>query len=74
MIIGNPILVPGNGSGTGVLITKTITGNGTYLASNDNADGYSQVIINVPVGKITHLVNTTYEYSLQAKNSVEQGE
>ena len=29
------------------LITKTITENGTYNASEDNADGYSQVTVNV---------------------------
>lgn len=30
------------------LITKSITANGTYNASSDNADGYSQVTVNVP--------------------------
>ena len=30
------------------LTTKTITTNGTYSASSDNADGYSQVVVNVP--------------------------
>ena len=30
------------------LITKTITSNGTYTASSDNADGYSSVTVNVP--------------------------
>lgn len=38
-------------SGQGpTLITKTITSNGVYNASSDNADGYSQVTVNVPVG------------------------
>lgn len=32
------------------LITKTITANGTYSASSDNADGYSSVTVNVPSG------------------------
>lgn len=32
------------------LITKTISANGTYNASSDNADGYSQVTVNVPTG------------------------
>lgn len=32
------------------LITKTITANGTYSASSDGADGYSQVTVNVPTG------------------------
>ena len=39
----------GNISGGGsTLITKSITANGTYSASADNADGYSSVTINVP--------------------------
>ena len=33
------------------LITKTITANGTYNASADNADGYSSVTVNVPMPK-----------------------
>lgn len=32
------------------LTTKTITANGTYNASSDNADGYSSVVVNVPSG------------------------
>lgn len=32
------------------LTTKTITANGTYNASSDGADGYSQVTVNVPTG------------------------
>ncbi len=31
-----------------VLTTKSITANGTYNASSDNADGYSSVEVNVP--------------------------
>ena len=34
---------------TFVLTTKTITENGTYNASADNADGYSQVTVALPV-------------------------
>lgn len=30
-----------------VLIEKTVTANGTYDASDDDADGYSQVVVNV---------------------------
>lgn len=36
------------GGGGTTLITKTITANGTYNASSDNADGYSQVTVTVP--------------------------
>lgn len=32
---------------TAVLVTKSITENGTYAASSDNADGYSSVVVNV---------------------------
>lgn len=34
--------------GGSVLITKSITENGTYNASADNADGYSSVAVSVP--------------------------
>jgi hypothetical protein len=44
-----------NGGGTGggggtsaTLIKKPITANGTYSARNDGADGYSEVVVNVP--------------------------
>ena len=30
------------------LVTKEITENGTYNATDDNADGYSSVVVNVP--------------------------
>lgn len=35
------------GGGGATLITKTITENGTYDATDDNADGYSEVTVNV---------------------------
>lgn len=35
------------------LITKSITSNGTYNASSDNADGYSSVTVNVSGGSST---------------------
>lgn len=38
----------GGSSGGATLIEKTITENGTYLASQDDADGYSLVDVNVP--------------------------
>lgn len=39
-----------SGEGSAILITKDIVANGTYNASNDNADGYSSVTVNVPTG------------------------
>ena len=41
---------PVSGSATKVLTTKTVTANGTYNASSDNADGYSSVTVNVSGG------------------------
>ena len=40
----------GSGGSTPTLITKSITQNGTYNASSDNADGYSEVEVNVSGG------------------------
>ena len=37
-----------SGGGGSTLITKNISANGTYNASSDNADGYSQVTVAVP--------------------------
>lgn len=36
------------GGGSATLITKTINTNGTYDASDDDADGYSEVTVSVP--------------------------
>lgn len=38
------------GGGGSTLITKTITTNGTYSAEDDDADGYSEVTVNVHTG------------------------
>lgn len=38
------------GGGSATLITKEITANGTYNASDDSADGYSSVTVNVSSG------------------------
>jgi len=40
----------GGGNSDATLITKTITVNGTYSAEDDNADGYSEVVVNVSSG------------------------
>ena len=39
-----------SGGGSSTLISKTITQNGTYDPANDNADGYSEVTVNVSGG------------------------
>lgn len=41
-------LTGSGGGGDATLITKTITANGTYSAEDDDADGYSEVTVNVP--------------------------
>lgn len=40
----------GGGGGGSVLVPKTVTENGTYDPADDNADGYSEVTVNVPTG------------------------
>lgn len=40
------------------LITATFTENGTYKASNENADGYSSVDVNVPVPDLSQTTAT----------------
>ena len=42
-----------------VLIEKTITANGTYNASSDNADGYNHILVQVTTGGA---VNPNYEW------------
>ena len=61
----------GGGSSDATLIAKTITANGTYSASDDNADGYSEVTVNLPVTwetktdqDITISFDGTYNYAV----------
>lgn len=55
----NGELVTGTASGGGAtLITKSITANGTYNASSDNADGYSSVTVNVSGGGLVYETGT----------------
>ena len=60
-LTGNIVLTDSSsGSGSSTLITKTISANGTYNASNDNADGYSSITVNVPNSfSINDVSNTT---------------
>lgn len=45
------------GSGS-TLITKSIAANGTYDAQDDDADGYSQVTVNVPAPSVPFVIGT----------------
>lgn len=51
----------GGGGGSATLITKTITANGTYSASDDDADGYSSVTVNVSGGGASNFVTGTFK-------------
>lgn len=43
---------------TPTLITKQITANGTYAVADDNADGYSEVTVNVDLKAfVNNIVN-----------------
>lgn len=44
------------GGGSAVLIEKSVTANGVYNASDDQADGYSKVTVNVPAPVSTYNV------------------
>ena len=57
--------IPTGGGST--LITKSITENGTYDASDDNADGYSEVTVSVPTGSL--LVRGTFTPSSSDKGT-----
>lgn len=48
-----------SGGEPSVIIPKTITANGIFNASDNNADGFNPVIVNVPIGEITE--NPLYE-------------
>ena len=56
-MIGKTNAISGGG-GSVVLISKTITENGTYLASSDSADGYSSVTVDVSNFKKYHVEQT----------------
>jgi len=51
--MSNIIKVGGGGGGSSVIVSKSITQNGTYNASADSADGYNPVIVNVSGGGAT---------------------
>jgi len=54
----NEVSSGGGGGGGSTLIEKSISANGTYNASSDNADGYSKVTVDIPSGGHTVIVTT----------------
>ena len=54
------------------LINKIVTANGTYSASDDSADGYSSVTVNVPssaASSWTKVAETSYQVSTTSTSS-----
>lgn len=51
------------GGAVSKLVNKTITANGTYNASSDNADGYSQVVVNVNQSTETKNITANGSYT-----------
>lgn len=58
---GSLALGSGGGGSEPTLITKNITENKTYDASDDNADGYSSVTVAVPIPQPVLISKTTTE-------------
>jgi hypothetical protein len=61
-LIMDAVLAAIGGAGGGDLVSKTVTENKTYRASDDGHDGYSQVIVQVPLGSDTFTANGDYWY------------
>ena len=58
----------GGGGGEAVLIDKTITADGTYLASADDADGFKKVIASVLPSGINAFKSGTKTFSSETAN------
>ena len=61
---GTWVVQDNSGGGSAVLIEKSITENGTYVATSDNADGYSSVTVNVSGSSSSDPINDVnfYDY------------
>lgn len=61
--MSNILKVGGSGGGSSsVIVSKTITQNGTYNSSADSADGYNPVIVNVSGGGAVYEDLTAFAY------------
>ena len=52
--------------GEPIMATKSITADGTYYASSDGVDGYSEVIVDV-TGKVETITQNNYDALSQAE-------
>jgi hypothetical protein len=71
-MIRDGILVDGSGGGDApapVLIEKSVTENGTYTASSDNADGYSTVSVDVQPTLVEKTVKKLGAYNASDDNA-----
>lgn len=59
-MIDNLVFIQGSSS---VLIPKSVTENGTYYASSDEADGYSSVAVNIPMRDLSKVYLSQSEYN-----------
>lgn len=59
--------------GSSILVPKTITQNGTYNPASDNADGYSNVTVNVPGGGVLIQKNITQNGTYNASSDNADG-
>lgn len=59
-MIDNFVYIQGSSS---VLIPKSVTENGTYYASSDEADGYSSVAVNIPMRDLSKVYLSQSEYN-----------
>jgi hypothetical protein len=62
------------GGGEATLIEKTISANGTYLAANDSADGYSKVNVNVQSPLTPYLMSHGEEYIVWDRTDIDIGD
>lgn len=53
-----------------VLGTKTITANGTFVATDDNLDGFSSVVVNVPSGGTPVKSNVYRVPTIEARDAI----
>ena len=67
-LIASRLLGDGGGGGSATLITKSVTQNGTYSATDDQADGYFEVSVDVQPSLDTKTITTNGTYPASSDN------